>query len=328
MEYKKVARVAEKFSQIGIGCWVFSGNDVWDSSNDNESIKIIHEAIDCGINFFDVAPVYGYGHAETVLGKALSGGKRQKVLVATKCGLLWNEKRQTRNDLSKASILVEIDQSLKRLGTDYIDIYQLHWPDHSTPLDETLEAIDEIKKAGKIRYFGVTNFSLADVQYIMERMPIDTQQGLYNMLERNPTSYHNIPLEYKTEKEILPYCLEHGQAYFPYSPLFQGLLTGKFKRKDNFSSKDVRNANPKLVEPLFSTYYAKVEELVAFAQKIGHPLNEIAFNWLRQNPAITSIIAGASSVAQLKDNLKALTWELSQDELDEIAKIIAPFENL
>lgn len=324
MIYKQVKMINEPISIIGIGCWNFGGD--WDTSNDEKSISIVHAAIDNGINLFDVAPVYGWNHAERVLGRALKG-KREEVLIASKCGLVWNEKHETRNDLSKANILKEIDESLQRLQTDYIDIYQLHWPDHATPIEETVEALHEIKDAGKIRYIGLSNFSQKDVDTFMSMIDIHEQQGLYNMLERNTDTYHNISLEYKTEKEMIPTVRKYGQAFLPYSPLFQGLLAGKFSRGKNFSDKDIRNENPKLSGETFLEYYACYEKLDEIAKEMEKPINELAFNWLRQIPEVTSIIGGASSIAQLEKNIHALTWDITDDEMKRINETIAPFEN-
>lgn len=326
MIYKKVDKLEEELSTIGLGCWNFGGD--WDSSEENNSINIVHAALDLGINLFDVAPVYGFGNSERILGKALKGGKREKILIASKCGLLWNEKHETRNDLSKASIFREIDESLERLQTDYIDIYQLHWPDHNTSIEETVSALEEIKKVGKIRYIGLTNFSKKDVETFTSMIEINSQQSLYNMFERNTDSYHNVPLEYKTEKEVLPLVKKYGQAFFPYSPLFQGLLTGRFTQEKNFSEKDIRNANPKLRGEAFKIYYEGTLALGEFAKKIERPLNEIALNWLRQKVEITSIIGGASSIPQLEKNIHSTTWNLTDQDLEIIKNIIKPFENL
>ena len=326
MIYKKVGKIAEEISAIGIGCWNFGGD--WDSSDENASISVVHAAIDAGINLFDVAPVYGWHHAERILGKALKGGRRKKVLIASKCGIVWNDKHETKNDLSRANILREIDESLERLQTEYIDIYQLHWPDHNTPIEETVSALAEIKKAGKIRYIGLSNFSQNSVETFMSMIEINAQQGLYNMLERNTNSYDNIPLEYKTEKEMLPMVKEHGQAFLPYSPLFQGLLAGKFTLGKNFSERDIRNENPKLSGETFRTYYSATLELKTIADKIGKPMNQLAINWLRQKPEVTSIIGGASSISQLEKNIQAITWDISDETMSEIEEVIKPFENL
>lgn len=326
MIYKKVARIEEKISAIGIGCWNMGGD--WDSSEEKNSIDIIHAAIDMGINFFDVAPVYGWGSSETILGKALKGSLRDKVLIASKGGLLWDRPHHTINNLSKESLLKEIDDSLRRLQTDHVDIYQMHWPDPNVPLEETAEALSILKQAGKIRYVGLSNFSAADVETMMSYISVDCQQGLYNMLERNPQVYHGIPLDYKTEAEILPQVKKYGQAYLPYSPLFQGLLAGKFLNGIDFSSHDIRNANPKLAGEQFEVYRAGAQKIKDFSDAIGRPMNEVALNWMRQKEEITSIIGGASSIAQLEKNIQCTTWDLTQEELKQLDIILAPFENM
>lgn len=327
MVYKKVKRIAEEISAIGIGCWNMGGD--WDSSEENTSIRMIHAAIDRGINFFDVAPVYGWGVSERILGKALKeDGLRNKVLIASKGGLLWNEKHQTQNNLSRDSLLKEIDDTLARLQTDHVDIYQMHWPDPNVPLEETAEALNIMKKAGKIRYVGLSNFSQADVEQMMEYISVDCQQGLYNMLERNPGSYHGIPLEYRTEKEVFPNVRKYGQAFLPYSPLFQGLLAGRFLDGLTISERDIRNENPKLTGEAFKVYQNGARKLKAYADEIGRPMNEMALNWLRQKEEITSIIGGASSVEQLEKNLRCISWDLTGEELEAIGKILEPFKDM
>ena len=223
--------------------------------------------------------------------------------------------------MSYKNILEEIDESLMRLQTDRVDLYQLHWPDPKTPIEETVEALKEIKKAGKIRYIGLSNFSQADVTKFEELIEINGQQSLYNMLERNTDSYHNINLEYKTEDEVLPHVKKEGQAFFPYSPLFQGLLTSGLRK---FGAKDIRNENPKFSQPLFAKYEDIANQLRKLADECGHPLNELAINWLRQKEEVTTIIAGVSSVAQLQQNLSCLTWDITTDLFAEIDKIIEP----
>ncbi len=322
MVYKKVRMIEPEIPALGIGCWNFGGD--WDDTDDKKSVEIVHAALDGGVNFFDVAPVYGWYHAERVLGKALVGGRRGKAIIASKCGLLWDEKRQTRNDLSRDSILREIDASLARLQTDYIDIYQLHWPDHDTPIEETAQALRELQQAGKIRYIGLSNFSQADVEAFMRIVPVACQQGLYNMLERNTDSYHGIPLEYKTEDEMLATVRKYGQAFLPYSPYMQGLLTGRFTRDKKFSAADIRNANPKFSGEAYERYFACYEQLAAFAEQMGRPMNEVCVNWLRQKEEVTCIIGGVSSVEQLEENMRAMAWEIHPDEMAEIDRIIEP----
>ena len=189
-------------------------------------------------------------------------------------------------------------------------------------------ALEEMKKAGKIRYVGLSNFAQADVDKMMEYTDVHCQQSLYNMLERNPVSYHSIPLDYLTEKEVLPNVKKHGQAFLPYSPLFQGLLAGKFNSGVNFSEHDIRNANPKLVGPDFEKYFNAAKQLKDLADKYNKPMNEIALNWLRQKEEVTSIIGGASSVKQLENNIHCTTWDIDDEMMKEIEIIIEPFENL
>jgi aryl-alcohol dehydrogenase-like predicted oxidoreductase len=326
MIYKRVTRIEESVSAIGIGCWNFGGD--WDDTDDSKSISIVHAAIDGGINFFDVAPVYGWHHAETVLGKALEGGLRQKVIIASKCGLVWDDQHVTVNDLSRKNLLREIDESLARLKTDYIDIYQLHWPDPKTPIEETAQALIEIKKAGKIRHVGLSNFSQKDVETFMTMVDIDCQQGLYNMLERNTDSYHNIPLAYKTEKEMMPTVRKYGQAFLPYSPLFQGLLASRFNNGIPFSARDIRNENPKFGPDQFPKYHVAALKLQQIADEMERPMAQVALNWLRQKPEVTSIINGVSSLSQLQKNIDSTQWDIPDEYMSKIDEVIAPFENV
>jgi len=225
MKFKEVKSIPEvRFSVVGFGCWAASGPDAWNNSTDENSILAIQKAYDLGVNFFDVAPVYGLGHAESVLGKALKSLDRSSYLIASKCGLVWGEDKDVSVNLSKESIFKEIDESLQRLQTDYIDIYQIHWPDPDTDILETMEALAELKASGKIRHIGVTNFSLEELEKARTVAPVVSFQGLYNMLEHNPSHYHTIPLAYQVKNEVLPYCSQNSLAFFPYSPLMQGLL--------------------------------------------------------------------------------------------------------
>ncbi len=324
MIYKNVSKIDDKLSAIGLGCWNFGGD--WDDHSEQTCIEIVHEAIDMGVNFFDVAPVYGHGVSETILGKALKG-KRNKAFIASKAGLVWNEKKETKNDLSKKSILEEIDVSLKRLETDYIDLYQMHWPDPSTPLEETAEALNILKKSGKIRYIGLTNYSVADILTMMSICEISSQQGLYNMFERNPKTYHTIPLAYKTEKEIFPLVKKHGQAFLPYSPMFQGLLAGRFLDGVKFSENDVRSANPKLSGVEFEEYLAAANQLKLFSKEIDKPMSQIALNWLIDKEEVTSVIGGVSSAQELANNVACTNWTLDNSMKERIELIIKPFEN-
>ena len=256
----------------------------------------------------------------------MTDGKREKVLIASKAGLTWEKKYETQNNLSKANLMREIDDSLRRLQTDYIDIYQMHWPDPNTPLEETADALNELKKTGKIRYVGLSNFAQADVEKMMEMIEVNCQQSLYNMLERNPSYYHSIPLDYRTETEVFPTVKKYGQAFLPYSPMFQGLLAGKFLDGNKLSSNDIRNANTKLSGEEFELYVGIAKQIKAFADEIGRPMNEVSLNWLRQKEEVTSIIGGASSVEQLEKNIHSMTWDLDESMIEKLNEITAPVE--
>ena len=323
MKYKKVAQIENQISAVGFGCWATGGDDVWNGTSDADSIGAINHAIDLGINFFDVAPVYGLGHAETVLGRACKG-RRSEVFVATKCGLVWDEQNRVKNDLTAASLPQQIDDSLRRLQMDYVDLCQMHWPDPNTPVEESMEALQRICETGKIRYIGVSNFSPGLTERALAAGPVASHQGLYNMLERNPDAYHGIPLDYRTEEEILPLCRAHGMAFLPYSPLFQGLLTGTFEAEGNFDANDVRSENPKLNGELFDEYFAMAEKLKRFAEEIGHPLTQVAINWLINQEAVTSVICGAQTAVHVSENAASCNWDLTPDMMAQIENILAP----
>jgi len=312
------------FSVVGFGCWATGGADIWNGSTDDDSVATIRAALELGITFFDVAPVYGYGHAEEVLGRALRG-HRDEVILASKCGLRWEPgETATRNDLSPASIRWEIEGSLRRLGTDHIDLYQMHWPDPATPVEESMATLVDLQRQGKIRHIGVSNFSAALTERAAAVAPVASYQGLYNMLEHNPTSYHNIPLEYRTRREILPLVEREGMAFLPYSPLFQGLLTDAFKRDGNFDEHDARAANPKLGGEAFAAYFEIAQELREVAVQSGHPLSQLAINWLVAQDAVTSVIAGGQRPAQVVENAGAATWTLTHDVAQRVEEILAP----
>ena len=327
MKTKQVAALeGMALSVVGFGCWGISGGDVWNNTNDADSIRAIHRALDRGVNFFDVAPVDGLGHAEEVLGQALAG-RRHEVYIATKCGLVWDDQLRVTNNLTAESLFHEIDDSLRRLGTDYVDIYQIHWPDPNTPIAATMEALERIKETGKIRHIGVSNFSLDLTKQAAAAGTVASHQGLYSLLERNPESYHNIPLDYRSEREILPYCKAEGLAFFPYSPLFQGLLTDHFKAEGNFDEHDVRAANPKLTGTSFQTYFEISEKLRACARNLGRPLSQIAINWLIRQPAVTSVICGAQNTTHVDENTGTADWDLTDDMTAQIETILAPYES-
>ena len=287
-------------SALGFGCWAMGGT--WNNVSDKESIAAVHAAVDHGFNFFDVAPVYGLGYAENILGKALQSVDRSKVIIATKCGLVWDSNSQVTNNLTAKSLVTEVEESLQRLQTDYLDLYQVHWPDPNTPIAETAEALAMLKQQGKIRHVGVSNYSLAMTQEMMEGVEVATFQGLYNLLEQNPTHYHNIPLQYRAREEVLPFCQQNDMKYLPYSPLMQGLLAGSLKRNGNWDKNDDRYNNPKLNGEGFEPYFNCVEELKLLAKEANIPLAHLAIHWLVAQDEVGPVIAGAHTVKHVENN--------------------------
>ena len=323
MIYKTVEAMPElKFSAVGMGTWAVGGSDVWNLANDQDNIATIQRAIELGVTYFDTAPVYGMGHSETILGKAIAG-QRDKLIIGSKCGLVWDEQKRVSNNLTAESLQEEVEISLKRLGTDYIDLYQLHWPDPNTPLEETAKGLQLLLDAGKIRHVGLSNYSVEEAKKLHSMVPVASFQGLYNMLERNAESYHGIDLSYRVEREIFPLCDQLGWAFFPYSPLFQGLLTGSFKAEGNFDKNDVRTSNPKLNGEQFKVYYQKACELEEIAKQLDCTLAQLAQAWLISRKQVTSIISGALNIAEIENNVAACDVNLNNDVHQAISKIIA-----
>lgn len=323
MQFKKVGRIEEKLSVVGYGCWSSAGYN-WTGGDVNESEKAIQTAIDMGVNYFDVAPIYGFGESERVLGRAIKG-RRDKVFIGTKLGLRWVKPDSAGiRCLSRESIMDEIDQSLERLGVDYVDLIQMHWPDHNTDIRETMEALKDVVKAGKARYVGASNFSVAMLEECDKIHPIASHQVLYNMFDRNSTSYCEIPLEYRTEDEVLPQCEEKGMACFPYSPLCQGVLSGRYYRgrDKDLAASDMRLTNPAVCGDELNKKLDVVDQLKVVAEQADLTLLEMAMGWLMSKPAITSIISGSRTVAQAESSAKCGDIQLSEDVLKEINTIL------
>jgi aryl-alcohol dehydrogenase-like predicted oxidoreductase len=323
MKYKRVGKIDFDFSALGFGCWGASGIGSWTNHEDAKQIEAIQVAIDSGINFFDVAPIYGYGHAEEVLGKAMKG-RREEIFIATKVGIPWNEKFEASNDVTAVSILREIDDSLTRLGVDQVDLYQVHWPsDKGVPLEETIKAIESIKKDGKTKYLGLSNFSVKDWQTANEITEIVSMQGLFNMLEQDSESYHGIPLQYRTSTDIFPLVRSEGLAFFPYSPLFQGLLTGKITLNTVFGEHDVRKNNPKLQGDERSKHLRAFGLIQNLEELQGRPLAEISVNYLVAKNEITSVIATHADKNEVRANIDALEWHMDPSTVQKIDDIVA-----
>ncbi len=321
MLYRKIARMEEyDFSLLGFGCWALGSSSGWSTSSDEISIKIVDQAIEQGVTLFDTAPVYGFGTSEMLLGKIIKG-KRDKIILASKCGLVWDNNKNIQNDLSESSVLNEIDVSLKRLNVDYIDIYQLHWPDPKVAIEDLQNTIEKLLNSQKIKYIGLSNFSLDDCKVLAQNPKVVSYQGLYNLFETNEKGYHGINLEYQMKDEILPFCRENNLAVLPYSPLMQGILTDNFDAS-RIGANDVRHANPKFHADNIQVYLDKREKLLEYAKSIDMSLLNIAYGWLGYQEAITSVISGSTKEYQLTKNIEASNTVLSKEQYDKVEEII------
>jgi len=304
MRYKKLGTSDLEVSVVGIGTWAIGG-DFWGSVDDKRSIETIQRAIDCGINLIDTAPAYGNGHAERVVGEAIKG-RRDKVIIATKCGIVREGARFIRS-LKPESIRKEIDYSLMRLGVDVIDLYQIHWPDKSTPLEDTVDELVKLKRAGKFRYLGVSNFDRKLMEKITSMTEVVSLQPQYSLLERG------------IENDVLPFCREKSIGVLTYGSLGAGVLTGKFKEKPRFEKGDHReNFYPFFREPLWGKAMELVEVLKQIAEQVDKPVAHVAINWVNQQEGITTALVGAKTPEQAEQNAAAGEWELSCEQLETI----------
>ncbi len=320
MRYKKFPKVKEELSAIGLGCWGIGGGRGWPAAEEKGSIRAIHAALEGGINFIDTAPIYGKGHSEEILGKALEG-RRSKVFLASKCGLPWNKKGQVRNDLSRGSLLKEMEESLQRLRTDVIDLYQVHWPDPDSPWEETLETLEGLRKAGKIRYIGVCNLSLVQTRQGNEQVGLASFQGLYNLLERNAAYYHRTPLAYRSEEEILPYVKKEGMFFLPYSPLMQGLLAGAIGPDTSFQAGEARQGNPELQGEALKKNLRCSQKVADLAQDLGVSMAQLSLAWLAQQEGMGPVIFGSYKEKHVRDSLKGGDLILSEETQRQLARL-------
>ena len=299
-------------SRIGLGTWAIGGW-MWGGTDEAESIRIIHAALDRGITLIDMAPVYGFGRSEEIVGKALAeGGRRAGVVLATKVALDWKNEQPFR-DGSRARIVKEIDNSLRRLRTDVIDLYQIHWPDPNTPIEETAGAMADLLKAGKIRAIGVSNFSPAQMDGFAAVAPLHAVQPPYNLFERG------------IEADVLPYAREHGLAMLAYGALCRGLLSGRMGADTKFSASDLRGAaDPKFKPPHFAEYLAVVTALDRFArERFGKRVIHLALRWVLDRAPNAIALWGARHPAQLDPIGDVLGWTIDETAMREIDRIVA-----
>lgn len=317
METRKLGYSDLHLTRIGLGTWAIGGGDNphgWGPQDDKDSIAAIQRALDLGINWIDTAAGYGKGHSEEVVGQAIAN-RRDEVIVATKCGILWREDgSEIYGHLKADSIRREVEDSLRRLRVEAIDLYQIHWPMPDEDIEEGWATIAELIKEGKVRYGGVSNFNVDQLKRVQAIHPVASLQPPYSMLLRG------------VEAEIMPFCAENNIGIVVYSPMQAGLLTGKMTRERvaQFPDDDWRKVkSPQFQEPELSINLALVEELRPIAERNGRSVAELAIAWVLRRPEVTSAIVGARRPSQIEETVNAAQWTLSAEEMTEVETLLA-----
>jgi aryl-alcohol dehydrogenase-like predicted oxidoreductase len=324
MEYRKLGQSDIKVSELAFGAWAIGGW-MWGGADSKDAIKAIETAIDNGMTTIDTAAVYGFGLSEELTGKAIKG-KRSGVQILTKFGLTWREKKgefyfPTKDNSGKKisiyryspkeKVISDCDESLKRLGTDYIDLYQIHWADPTTPVSETMEALDILVKRGKIRAGAVCNYSLELMQEAEKTFNVASNQVPYSMVNR------------AIEQDVVPHCIQMNIGILAYSPLQRGLLTGKFNHGHRFMEGDTRPATIYFKEPNFSRILKLTNDLKEIAEERNITLSQLVLNWTIQQPGITCTLTGARNALQVLDNVKAVDFRLTEEEVIRINALLS-----
>lgn len=299
-------------SPIAFGTWQLGGD--WGSFDESEAISAIRHARELGVNFFDTAQAYGFGASEQLLGKALRdglGARREELVIATKGGLRIDAEHGLVRDSSPAWLRRGVQESLRHLGVEYIDIYQVHWPDPNTPLAATAQALEELVQEGKIRHVGVSNFGVAEMAEFARTRPVETLQPPYHLFRRD------------IESDVLPYAREHDIGVLAYGPLAHGLLTGAMDKDTTFPAEDWRSNSDLFNGEAFQRNLQTVRDLESLAQSRGYSVGQLAIAWTLANPAVQVAIVGSRSIPHIEDSLGALEVELSKEDLREIEGIMA-----
>ncbi len=317
MRTRRLGQTELELTVIGLGTWAIGGpwEFGWGPQDDDESVSTILAAIDGGINWIDTAAIYGLGHSEEVVGGAIKElGKRP--IIATKCGLVWDQQHRKTNCLERDSIMHECEASLKRLGIERIDLYQMHWPEPDEQLEEAWEAMSRLAEQGKVRYVGVSNFNVGQLQRAGQIWPVASLQPPYSMIRRD------------VEDELLGYCADNDIGVVAYSPMQKGLLTGKFsaERVANLAPDDHRRRNQNFLEPKLSANLRLVEGLKPIAQRSGLTLAQLAIAWVLRREEVTAAIVGARRPGQIAETITAAEGVLGDEDLAEIEGLLAQQE--
>jgi myo-inositol catabolism protein IolS len=317
MEYRQFGQTGIEISAMGFGCWEIGGG--YGSIEETKFIKAINRALDVGINSFDTAEAYGFGASEKSLAKAL-GSRRKEAIITTKFGVGYPKATNYR-DSSRKRVMESIENSLKALQTDHVDVYLIHWPDRSIPFEEPMRALDDIVKQGKARAVGLSNFKLDEIETCMKVRRVDVVQYCWNMFDR------------RMQKDIFPYCRENNIGVMAYGSLAYGMLTGTFNEEMTFDKGDWRSKggqllNLNLFQHLFGpNHFLKnlraVEELKAMAKRYGKSLPQFALRWTLSNPIVSTALVGCRNPKEVDDNVGAVGWAISDADMQEIEAIFA-----
>ena len=310
MRKKRLGNSDLELTPIGIGAWAMGGGGwqfAWGPQDDDESIAAIHAALDRGVNWIDTAAVYGLGHSEEVVARALEG-RTNRPYVFTKCERVWNEQRQIQKSLKGDSVRRECEDSLRRLKVDVIDLYQIHWPEPDEDIEEGWETLSRLKEEGKVRWIGVSNFNATQLERARRIAPIASLQPPYSAISP------------EIEAETLPYCHRHGIGVIVYSPMKSGLLTGKMTRERvaAMPEDDFRRRAPAFQEPQLTRNLQLAELMRAIGERHGRSAGEVAIAWTLRHPAVTAAIVGMRSAAQVEGVIGALEFRLTPEEIGEI----------
>jgi aryl-alcohol dehydrogenase-like predicted oxidoreductase len=323
MKYNKLGQSDIKVSELAFGAWAIGGW-LWGGADSNDAIRAIETAADNGMTTIDTAAVYGFGLSEELVGKAVKG-KRDKVQILTKFGLVWKEKRgkfyfATKDNqgkdinihsyASKERVISDCDKSLKRLKTDYIDLYQIHWPDSTTPVTETMEALEILQNKGKIRAGAVSNYSVDLMTDALKTYKIASNQVPYSMVNR------------VIENDIIPYCISNNIGILAYSPLQRGILAGKIKQGHIFGEGDSRPLTIYYKEPNLSRILQLTDKLTELANELKVTISQLVLNWTMNQPGITCTLAGARDATQVLDNIKAADLQMTEVEMHTINSLL------
>jgi len=318
MQTRKLGNSDLHITPVGYGAWAVGGSGWqfgWGSQNDSDSIAAIHRSLELGVNWIDTAAVYGLGHSEEIVARALKSWSGPRPHVFTKCGLRWDANGQVQKVLSTDSIRGEVEDSLRRLSVDVIDLYQIHWPPDpdSSELEEGWSTLANLKREGKVRWIGVSNFNVEQLRRAQAIAPVTSLQPRYSLVHR------------EVEGEILPYCLNEGIGVIVYSPMASGLLTGAMTRERaaELPDDDWRKNHPDFTEPDLSRNLALVERLRQIARRHNRSVGEVAIAWTLHNPAVAGAIVGARNARQTEGVMRAGDLHLSNEALNEIEPFFA-----